>query len=145
MTSPLLASGDIFVGDNFEMLVIDVAVLSEKKTHNHSATNILKMSQKSLSPFISDGESTFKIKLKSKVAYLCHGDLCNDDMKDFWEIFLDWIQGQGIRQSNICCSSSNWYEDPSQEHEFIIFISISALGTITVVMFLIFIKFTDAT
>ena len=96
-----------------------------------------------MSQFISDREITFKIKLKSKIAYLCDGDLCNDDKNYFWEILSDWIQGQGIRQSKICSSPSNWSEDPSQEYEFIIFISISALGFITVVLFLIFIKLAD--
>ena len=78
-----------FVGDKLHKAVL------------HLKTVTIGDSPTSLSPFISDRESTFTIKLKSKVAYLCNGDLCNDDMKDFWKIFLDWIQGQGIIASQI--------------------------------------------
>ena len=57
--------------------------------------------------FDSDRQITFKIKLKSNVAYLCDGDLCNDDKKNLWKITSNWIQGQGIRHLNLFDPSSD--------------------------------------
>ena len=76
----------------------------------------------------------------SKVSTLYKASTERDYFEDYLNLHIALGLGMRYRTTGIVVPI-----DAQKEHEFIIFISITSLGSITVVLFLIFIKFTDAT